>query len=100
MERFPSLVPVIKWNQPIFTDHGTYIMGFSVAKVHLAVSPEQAGIHHFSEAIIEAGFEHSKMLIRVKWDQEMDYSLLEKMIDYNMADKADCKTFWRKAADE
>lgn len=35
--KFPNLEPVIKWNQPMFTDHGTYIIGFSVSKKHLAV---------------------------------------------------------------
>ena len=47
-EKFPDLMPTIKWNQPMFTDHGTYIIGFSIAKSHLAVAPEEAGIIHFS----------------------------------------------------
>lgn len=38
---FPDLEPVIKWNQPMFTDHGTYIIGFSVAKNHLSVRPSR-----------------------------------------------------------
>jgi hypothetical protein len=35
-KKFPNLMPKIAWNQPMFTDHGTYIIGFSVAKHHLA----------------------------------------------------------------
>jgi uncharacterized protein YdhG (YjbR/CyaY superfamily) len=31
----------------MFTDHGIFIIGFSVAKHHLAVSPESTGINHF-----------------------------------------------------
>jgi uncharacterized protein YdhG (YjbR/CyaY superfamily) len=30
----------IKWNQPMFSDHGTFIIGFSIAKEHIAVAPE------------------------------------------------------------
>ncbi len=51
MKKFPDLVPRIAWNQPMFTDHGTFIIGFSIAKHHLAVSPERAGILHFSDEI-------------------------------------------------
>lgn len=93
--KYPELTPVIKWNQPMFTDHGTYIIGFSVSKQHLAASPEQAGIIHFSDQIVEAGYKHTKMLVQFPWNRPFDYELLEKMIDYNIADKADCTTFWR-----
>lgn len=93
--RFPSLVPVIKWNQPMFTNHGTYIIGFSVAKHHLAVAPEIAGINHFSDEIVQAGYEHTKGLIRFPWSKSIDFSLLEKMIEYNILDKENCTTFWR-----
>lgn len=95
-EKFPNLMPVIKWNQPMFTDHGTYIIGFSVAKHHMAVAPESVVIHHFSEEIVQAGYSHTKELIRFPWDKPFDFSLLEKMIEYNILDKADCTTFWRK----
>lgn len=50
--KFPNLMPKIAWNQPMFTDHGTFIIGFSVAKHHLAVAPERAGIIHFSDEIV------------------------------------------------
>lgn len=95
-KQFPSLEPKIKWEQPMFTDHGTFIIGFSIAKHHLAVSPENAGIIHFSDDIVEAGYDHTKQIVRIPWDSPVDFSLLEKMIEFNMMDKADCLTFWRK----
>jgi uncharacterized protein YdhG (YjbR/CyaY superfamily) len=94
--KFPNLTPKIAWNQPMFTDHGTFIIGFSVAKHHLAVAPERAGINHFSDDIVQAGYDHSKELVRIRWDSQVDFSLLEKMIEFNILDKADCSTFWRK----
>lgn len=93
---YPDLVPKIAWNQPMFTDHGTFIIGFSTAKNHLAVTPEIEGINRFSNEITKSGYEHSKMLIRIPWDKSVDYSLLEKIIGFNILDKADCSTFWRK----
>lgn len=92
---FPSLKPIIAWNQPMFTDHGTFIIGFSVSKKHLAAVPERAGIAHFSEAIEIAGFGHTRELIRFPWDRLIDYTLLQEIIAYNIADKADCEKFWR-----
>src|SRR5690625_1583038 len=94
-EKFPNLIPVFKWNQPMYTDHGTYIIGFSVAKHHLAVAPEVAGINHFSDEIVQAGYKHTKGLVQFPWSSSFDFTLLEKMIRYNILDKADCSTFWR-----
>lgn len=94
--KFPNLKPKIAWNQPMFTDHDTFIIGFSASKQHMAVAPEKAGIVRLSEDIVQAGYDHTKELVRIRWDGPVDYSLLEKMIEYNIEDKADCSTFWRK----
>ena len=94
-KNYPGMEHKIGWNQPMFTDHGTFIIGFSVSKNHMAVSPEQAGITHFSEEIIKAGYEHSNNLMRFPWDKPIDFDLLQRMIDFNIAEKADIKTFWR-----
>lgn len=96
MKKFPNLEPKMAWKQPMFTDHGTYIIGFSVSKHHLAVAPERAGMIHFSDEIVQAGYDHTKELVRIKWNSAVDFSLLENMIEFNIMDKADCTTFWRK----
>ncbi|ALP38862.1 iron chaperone [Paenibacillus sp. IHB B 3084] len=95
-KKFPNLMPKIAWNQPMFTDHGTFIIGFSVAKHHLAIAPERAGINHFSDEIVQTGYDHTKQLVRIQWDSSVDFSLLEKLIEFNILDKADCSTFWRQ----
>lgn len=95
IQEFPQLTPKIAWNQPMFTDHGTYIIGFSVSKAHMAVAPEKAGMDHFANAIKQAGLDHTKLLVRMKWTSPVNYTLLRQMIEYNIADKADCTTFWR-----
>lgn len=95
-KKFPELMPKMAWNQPMFTDHGTFIIGFSIAKHHLAVAPERVVIQHFSDEIVQAGYDHTKELVRIRWEKPVDFSLLEKMIEFNIMDKADCTTFWRK----
>ena len=49
--KFPQLKEEIKWNQPMFTDHGTFIIAFSISKGHISVSPEMAAIKLFEEEI-------------------------------------------------
>lgn len=95
-DSFPQLEEKIAWNQPMFTDHGTFIIGFSFSKKHIAVSPEREGMLQFSDAIEQAGYEQTKELMRIPWNHEVPFSLLEKMIVFNIEDKADCSTFWRK----
>lgn len=92
---FPRLEPKIAWNQPMFTDHGTFIIGLSVSAKHVAVSPEQAGMEHFKQEIAQAGYAQSKMLFRIPWGKDVNYPLLRRIIDFNRAEKAYCKTFWR-----
>lgn len=93
---YPNLEPAIKWNQPMFTDHGTYIIGFSVAKKHMSVAPEQAAMARFENGIEQAGYDHTKELFRIKWNSPVDYPLLGNMIEFNIKDKADTTTFWRE----
>ncbi|MCK7479132.1 MAG: DUF1801 domain-containing protein [Candidatus Moduliflexus flocculans] len=92
---FPTLSPRIAWNQPMFTDHGTFIIAFSAAKKHFAVGPEKEMIARLSAAIVKAGYEHSDMLFRIKWTDPVDYALLADIIRANMLDKAECKTLRR-----
>jgi len=94
--KFPNLEPQIKWNTPMFTDHGTYIIGFSTAKHHLSVAPEEKTMECFADEIAKAGYSATKGLFRIPWNESVNYELLEKLIEFNIKDKADCTTFWRK----
>ncbi len=96
ISRFPNLKTRIAWNEPMFTDHGTFIIAFSVSKKHMAVSPETVTIERFADDIEKAGYDYTKMIIRIPWASPLDYVLLEEMIEYNILDKADITTFWRK----
>ena len=96
METYPQLVPRLAWNQPMFTHHGTFIIAFSLAKQHLAVSPEQAGIAHFAKEFENEGLSYTSMIVRFPWNKPVNYALITKMIEFNLEDKKDCQTFWRK----
>jgi len=95
-QEFPTLDRRIGWNQPMFTDHGTFIIAFSVARQHLAVAPETVALDHFDERIKQAGLKRTKMLLQMPWNKPIDYALLKDIISYNIQDKKDCASFWRK----
>jgi len=95
-EKYPNLEQLIKWNTPMFADHGTFIIGIDAAKKHMSFAPELVTMEQFEEEISQAGYSATKGLFRIKWNQDLNYELLEKIIDFNIKDKADCETFWRK----
>ncbi|KUO49916.1 MAG: iron chaperone [Desulfitibacter sp. BRH_c19] len=95
-EKFPQLKEEIKWNEPMFSNHGTFIIGFSIAKGHIAVAPEPVVISLFEKEIEEAGYSHTQGLFRIKWTDKVDFDLLYKIVAYNIEDKKDMTKFWRK----
>ena len=94
-KEYPMLTPEIKWNQPMFTYDGTFIIGLSVSKKHIAVAPENVTITKLEEEIIRSNYDYTKGMVRIPWDLEINVSLIEKMIEFNLEDKKDCPTFWR-----
>ncbi|RYG73446.1 iron chaperone [Lentibacillus lipolyticus] len=93
---FPNMEPLVKWNTPMFSNHGTFIIGFSTAKHHLSVSPEAVTITHFYNDIARSGYSATKGLFRIPWKKQVNFELLRKMIDFNIQDKEGYTNFWRK----
>jgi len=63
-QHYPELELRIAWNQPIFTHHGTYIIGFSAASKHMAVAPERATMIRFEQGMRERGTDFGTMFTR------------------------------------
>lgn len=95
-DAFPSLDPAYKWNQPMFTENGTFIVSFNIAKKHFSVAPEFKGIETFKARAESLGYQTSKMFIKIGWDQKVDYEFLTDIIEFNREDKRGSLTFWRK----
>jgi len=91
---YPNLQPKIAWNQPMFTDHGTYIIGFSVAKDHLVVGLELKTMNHFVDLIKAQGFTAKKMTFQIKRHQAIPETLLKTILDETIVLKQDINTFW------
>ena len=94
-KNFPHLETVFKWNQPMFTDHNTFIIAFSVTKNHINIAPERAAMIHFEETLSTKDVDTTKMLIQMKWTKDIDFTLIEDVINYNIFEKKDITSFWR-----
>lgn len=93
---YPQLGMRIAWGCPHFTDHGTFIFALSLASAHIAFTPESKPLRVFEADIKKAGYTASKMILRLPWTKPVDYALLSKLIDYNIQDKKDLTSYWRK----
>lgn len=96
MTDFPELKPEYKWNQPMFTHHGTFIIGFSVATKHFTVAPEMRTFEHFLPQIKDLKLKHGKKTFRLQFGQDIPYDLLRALINYTLADKQNVTSFWDK----
>ena len=94
-QHYPELELRIAWNQPMFTHHGTYIIGFSAASKHMAMAPERATMIRFEPVMRERGTDFSKKFARQPWDEPFDYELLHAFIQHQLAEKHDVTSFWR-----
>ena len=92
---YPELELRIAWNQPMFTHHGTYIIGFSAASKHMAMAPERATMIRFESVMRERGTDFGTMLARQPWTKPFDYELLDAFIQHQLAEKQDITSFWR-----
>ena len=92
---YPELELRIAWNQPMFTHHGTYIIGFSAASKHMAMAPERASMIRFEQVMRERGTDFGTMLAHQPWTKLFDYELLDAFIQHQLAEKQDITSFWR-----
>lgn len=94
-ENYPELETRIKWNQPMFLHEGTYIIGFSYSKHHIAVAPETKAIKKIKDYIEETGFSYTDNIIKIRWEDSIPYNLIKELIEYNIEDKKGYEKFWR-----
>ena len=92
---YPELELRIAWNQPMFTHHGTYIIGFSAASKHMTVAPERTTMIRFEQVMRERGTDFGTMLTHQPWTKPFDYELLDAFIQHQLEEKQDITSFWR-----
>ncbi|HHU07961.1 MAG TPA: iron chaperone [Clostridiaceae bacterium] len=93
-KNYPQFDLRVGWNTPMFTDHGTYIVGFSTTKNHFSAGFESKIMEQFQDELRKREISHGKMIVRFPWSEEVDYDLLARMIDYTIDVKKDVQSFW------
>lgn len=96
LKEFSELNVEIKWNVPMFMYKKTFIIGFSVHKNHISVSPEKTTINNFKKEIISCGYECLNNLFKIQNNQVIDLELIKKIINKNILEKQNCNHFFRK----
>lgn len=92
---YPELELRIAWNQPMFTHHGTYIVGFSAASKHMAMAPERATMIRFEPVMRERSTDFGTMFARQPWNKPSDYEFLDIFLQHQLAGKQFITSFWR-----
>lgn len=92
-QHYPELELWIAWNQPMFTHHGTYIIGFSAASKHMAMAPERATMIRFEQVMREYGTDFGTMLARQPWTKPFDYELLDAFVQDQLTEKQGTTSF-------
>ncbi len=90
---WPQLECEVKWNQPMYTHHATFIIGFTALAHHITVGPERRTLAHLMPRIEELGLAHGTKTFRIGYD-EPQWDLLSDAIEWTIADKREITTFW------
>lgn len=94
---FPELEGNVKYGQPMYEAHGTFIIGFKPAKAHFGIIAETAAAQFKAEAEdLGLSFTGSGQVITVKWAQDIPFELVKKLVAVQLAEKEDSRTYFRK----
>lgn len=94
LKEFPELHIEMKWNQPMFVLDKTFIISYSYASKHISAAPEKVILDKFSDKIKKAGYTHSKMLMKITNEQEVNFELLKEIVTACMDLKRGMDKFW------
>lgn len=92
--QYPQFELRIAWNQPMFIDHDTFIIGFSAATNDLAVAIEAPIFEKYLDQIKALGYRATKRQFHVTWGTDIDQLLLHHLIDDAIELKKNMTSFW------
>ncbi len=93
-ETFTDLELHMKWNQPMFLYNETFIIYYTNAKNHISIAPEKLVLDEYVDQITDLGYEHTKMLFKIKFIETINHDLLKRVINRSIEIKKDLSRFW------
>lgn len=91
---YPDLDGQIKWNRPMFTTHGTFVVSFSAASKHFTVGPEPEIFAQVLPQVEALGLKHGKKTFQIPFDAPVPKDLLATIIERTVERKKDVTSFW------
>lgn len=81
---FPDLKTKISYGMPGFYTEGKQVIWIGAFKNHIGIFPKPEAILYFEDILIENKYKTSKGTIQIKWNQEIDFELISKIINFNI----------------
>lgn len=94
VENHPELETHIAWNQPMFTHHGTFIVGFSASKAHVSGAAEDVVLERMRADFTAARYKCLKRTVNFPLSKPLPFDLLNRAIAEQMELKKDVTSFW------
>lgn len=91
----PELYILYAWNNPMIKYKESFNCGITVAKAHFTLAFDSVALEFFRERIIDAGYGLNLKTFKIKYNQEIDFALLEDMVLFSMELRKDAKGFWK-----
>lgn len=97
VENHTELETRIAWNQPMFTHHGTFIVGFSASKAHVSGAVEDVVLERMRADFTAAGYKCLKRTVNFPLSKPLPFDLLNRAIAEQIELKKDVTSFWLPA---
>lgn len=84
------------WNHPMIISkkNKNFIMAINTAKEHFTIAIEKEVLHHFKEEIEYNDYKLLQKGFKIKYNQPINYELIQKIIYFTIELKKDHKNFW------
>lgn len=97
VENHPELETCIAWNQPMFTHHGTFIVGFSASKAYLSGAAEDVVLERMRADFTAAGYKCLKRTVNFPPSKPLPFDLPNRAIAEQIELKKGVTSFWLPA---
>jgi uncharacterized protein YdhG (YjbR/CyaY superfamily) len=91
----PGIEISMKWNNPMAVLDDKFVIGFSAYNDFISVGLEGKESEKFAKEITDSGYSKNIYTFKIKWDDEINYSLLNKIVNFSISDKKGTNKFWR-----
>lgn len=87
---------VLRGSNPCLLTTVRSLLGLAQRPITFLLPLNAQGIVKWEPQLKQRGLSYGKMMARLPWDQPIPFDLLRDVIAFNIDDKRDVTSFWRK----